>query len=526
MAKKKKTNEVTRAQTRNLGAAVAVPGVASIRQAWDAAAVAAALGPRQLAELVQAVRAGADYHDYLALAEEMEERDLYYRSLISTRKLAVQAIEPTVAPASDDQAAVDLAAAVRRDIVDRPEFVAMVYDALDALAKGYSAIEVVWHTRTLPWRPAAYYWRDPRWFRFDRATGRELRLLTEGAPAEGVPLEPFKWIVHYPQLKSGLPLRGGLALPAAYYHVLKSYDVSAWIAFVETFGYPLRVGKFSKNATKEDIAVLKRAVANVGRDVGAVIPDDMVIDIVTGVQQGSSVDYYQKLADWCDRQNAVGVLGQVATTEGTPGRLGSDDAQNEVRHDIVRSDGRQLAATLQRDLVQPYVDLNHGPQEAYPQLQMVVEPPEDVALLVDSVAKLVPLGMPVAVKDLRRRLRLTEPAEGDQIIQPPAAGPAPGSNPRVPLSALARAGAAPRQRTDVEGDLDELIEDRDWEPIMRPLHDAVQEWVERMGSLEEARQRLPELLRMLDGEQAIEQLAADLLRARGLGDLHFSDRTS
>lgn len=520
----KKKNEVTRAQTRSLGAAVAVPGVVSIRQAWDAAAVAAALGPRQLAELVQAVRAGADYHDYLILAEEMEERDLYYRSLVATRKLAVQAIEPTVAPTGDDQAAVDLAAAVRRDIVDRPEFVSMVYDALDALAKGFSVIEVVWETKTQPWRPVAYYWRDPRWFRFDRATGRELRLLTDAAPVDGVPLEPFKWIIHVPQLKSGLPLRGGLALPAAYYHVLKSYDVSAWIAFVETFGYPLRVGKFSKNATPEDVAVLKRAVANVGRDVGAVIPDDMLIEIESGVQQGSSVDYYQKLADWCDRQNAVGVLGQVATTEGTPGRLGSDDAQNEVRHDILRSDGRQLAATLQRDLVEPYVTLNYGPQPAYPQLQIVVEPPEDVALLVDSVAKLVPLGLPVAVKDLRRRLRLTEPAEGDEVIQPPAAPPAPNS--RTLLSALARAGAEPRRRTDVEADIDELIEGRNWEPIVRPLYDAVQEWADRMGSLDEARERLPELLRLLDGEQAIEQLAADLLRARGLGDLHFADRTS
>lgn len=521
MAKKQKTtNEVTRAQTRNLGAAVAVPEVASIRQAWDAAAVAAALGPRQLAELVQAVRAGADYHDYLALAEEMEERDLYYRSLISTRKLAVQAIEPTVAPASDDQAAVDLAAAVRRDIVDRPEFVAMVYDALDALAKGYSAIEVVWHTRTTPWRPAAYYWRDPRWFRFDRATGRELRLLTDAAPV-GVPLEPFKWIVHYPQLKSGLPLRGGLALPAAYYHVLKSYDVSAWIAFVETFGYPLRVGKYSKSATEKDVAILKRAVANIGRDVGAVVPDDMVIDIVTGVQQGSSVDYYQKLADWCDRQNAVGVLGQVATTEGTPGRLGSDDAQNEVRHDIVRSDGRQLAATLQRDLVQPYVDLNHGPQEAYPQLQMVVEPPEDVALLVDSVAKLVPLGMPVAVKDLRRRLRLTEPAEGDQIIQPPAPAPAPGPNSRALLSVLARAGAG-----GVAGDFDEmldLIDDEQWEPLLSPIHRAIDTLAAECRSYAEMEERLPELLRRIDSGEMARRLAIATMKARGLGDRDFAE---
>ena len=180
--------------------------------------------------------------------------------------------------------------------------------------------------------------------------------------------------------------------------------------------------------------------------------------------------------------------------------------------------------------MEPYVNLNWGRQPAYPQLQLPAEPPEDVKELVDAVAKLVPVGLRVRVQDLYRRLRLTEPAEDDVVLEPGLARPAPGNaQPPARLANLLRdyanAAAAPRRSTDVEGDLDELIEGRDWEPIMRPLHDAVQEWAERMGSLEEAQRRLPELLRMLDGERAIEQLAADLLRARGLGDLHFGNRT-
>ena len=53
----------------------------------------------------------------------------------------------------------------------------------------------------------------------------------------------------------------------------------------------------------------------------------MILEIVAGVQQGAAVDYFQKLVEWADRQIAIGVLGQAATTEGTPGRLGADDAQ-------------------------------------------------------------------------------------------------------------------------------------------------------------------------------------------------------
>ena len=47
---------------------------------------------------------------------------------------------------------------------------------------------------------------------------------------------------------------------------------------------------------------------------------------------------------------------------------------DEVRGDILRSDARQLADTLNRDLVRPFIDLNHGPRERdkYPRLLLPV----------------------------------------------------------------------------------------------------------------------------------------------------------
>ena len=494
----------------------------SVRQGWNASAVAPRLDPRRLADLLQAAKEG-DVGDYLTLAEEIEESDPYYRATLSTRKLAVQAIEPTVVPGGPDKRSLDLADAVRRDIVERPEFTPMVYDAMDAVAKGYAAVEIVWNVDRQPWRPAKYLWRDPRWFRYDRTDGRTLRLLDDAEPVDGVPLDPHKWILHEPQLKSGLPIRSGLALPAAYYFLVKTFDVASWIAFIETFGYPIRVGKFSKNATDQDKKTLERAVRNMGRDVGAVIPDDMVIDVVSGAQQGASIEHFQRLAEWADKQLVILILGQSATTDGTPGRLGSDDAQQKVRQDILRSDARQIGATLQRDLVEPYVNLNYGAQQAYPRLRFAVEEPEDIGVLVDSVAKLAPLGLSVRTQDLRERLRLPEPAPGDEVLEPPPSmptAPAPNAVERLAAALNAqRRGAG----AGLDDDLDELLEAQEWEPITRPLHDAVQDWAERMGSLDEAHERLPELLRSLNSQRFVERLAADLLRARGLGDLHFDD---
>jgi phage gp29-like protein len=65
----------------------AAPQVAGVRTVW-AETVASGLTPQRLATLMQRAAEG-DHHDYLTLAEEIEERDGHYRSVLGTRKLAV-----------------------------------------------------------------------------------------------------------------------------------------------------------------------------------------------------------------------------------------------------------------------------------------------------------------------------------------------------------------------------------------------------------------------------------------------------
>ena len=125
----------------------------------------------------------------------------------------------------------------------------MVIDALDALGKGYSLIEIPW-SRGEHWEPERYQWRDPRWFVPDHDDGRTLRLYDEADPVYGVPVEPYKWIQFLPKIKSGLPIRGGLGRMAAIAYLCKSYSITDWVRFSEVFGQPFRVGKYGPDATE------------------------------------------------------------------------------------------------------------------------------------------------------------------------------------------------------------------------------------------------------------------------------------
>lgn len=88
-----------------------------IRQVWHQS-VASGLTPGRLAAILQGAAEG-NAHDYLTLAEEMEERDLHYASVLGTRKLAISGLAIRVEAASDDAEDVRRADQLK-EIVDSP----------------------------------------------------------------------------------------------------------------------------------------------------------------------------------------------------------------------------------------------------------------------------------------------------------------------------------------------------------------------------------------------------------------------
>ena len=216
------------------------------------------------------------------------------------------------------------------------------------------------------------------------------------------------------------------------------------------------------------------------------------------------------------------MLGQTATTEGTPGRLGSDDAQQEVRLDILKSDCADLAETLNRDLVKPWTDLNFGPREEYPRIALRPNDPEDVEALTKGLERLVPLGLRVEASVVRDRLGLPDPAEGAEVLEAQAPD-RPGSASETG-TATARARARARARTRAE-DREILLEEiraralDGWERVMDPMLDPVRELAARAETREEFLAGLPAALGAMDDGPLREALASATFAARGLGDV-------
>jgi phage gp29-like protein len=487
-------------RTRELTREIAAPTLTGIRSVWNET-VAGGLTPQRLAALLRNANDG-DAHEYLTLAEEMEERDPHYACELGKRKLAVSRLPVTVEAFSDEKKDVEMADAVRA-LARKPGFRGLVKSLLDGIGKGYSVVEIIWDRSGAKWYPARYEWRDPRFFTFDRTTRRQARLLDEAGSFEGLPLQPCKFLVHAPSLKTGLPIRGGLARLAAWAYLFKNYTLKDWMAFAEVYGMPLRIGKYGPSATEAEIDILKTAVAGLGSDAAAVIPESMLVDLVEA-QKNGSIDVYLTLAEYLDAQVSKGILGQTASSSGTPGKLGDEKLQSEVRDDIRDDDAGQLAETLNRDLVKPFIDLNFGTQENYPELRLMEPDTEDVAALVDALDKLVPLGLKVEQSVIRDKLGLPDPdpkAAPEELL---------GNRPSPALPLQGRAGSA--QAANREGETREeaavipALVDRLGKaasPRTDAWIDTLKKRIDEAGSLEE----LPEIILAAYPEMSVEALA-------------------
>lgn len=371
------------------------------------------LDPGKLGSVLRSAEDG-DPRSYFALAEDMEEKDLHYLSVLGTRKRQVSQLQITVEPASesaDDKANADL---VRRAIKRFDE--GTIFDMLDAVGKGISLLEIVWKLDAREWMPSHFCWVNPLHLDFDDATRGEPMLKTVQGK---VALPPAKFITLTLKAKSGIPVRGGLARAAAWCWMFKNYTIKDWIRFSEAYGQPLRVGKFHAGASDAEKRALLRSLAALGSDAAAIVPQAMSVEFVESKNTGSAAGLFQGQAEYFDKQISKAVLGQTATTDAVTGGLGSGKEHNEVREDIERADAGAVARALMLDLAKPLIDLNRGEPKEYPVIKVGRPEKADAQLMIQAAKDLVPLGWKISQAEIRSIVGTKEPEPDEDLLVPP-----------------------------------------------------------------------------------------------------------
>jgi phage gp29-like protein len=129
--------------------------------------------------------------------------------------------------------------------------------------------------------------------------------------------------------------------------IFKNYAIRDLAEFLEIYGLPLRVGTYSPAATEKDKATLLRAVAGIGHDAAAIIPEGMKIDFQRAAQ-GDNKAFDSMITNMEKIISKVVLGGTLTGGEGEHGTQALGNVHNELRHDLLKSDARRSAAPSPR----------------------------------------------------------------------------------------------------------------------------------------------------------------------------------
>lgn len=453
------------------------------------------LTPAKLAGILRDAEKG-DIKAQCELFQDMEEKDAHMLAEIGKRRRALTTVDWEVTPPRNANAAEKAEAAWLNEVLqDLPDFEDLLFDMLDAIGKGFAGIELDWQMLGREWLPAAFDYREASWFQLDLETRTELRL-RDGSP-EGERLNPFGWIVHQHKAKSGYVARGGLYRVLAWPYLFKNYAVRDLAEFLEIYGLPLRLGKYPPGSTAEEKATLLRAVISIGHNAGGIIPEGMSMEFKEAAQ--GSHDPFDWMVQWAEKSMSKAILGGTLTTQadGKTATNALGQVHNEVRHDLLKSDAKQVATTLRQYLLYPLLVLNRGGDRdprRLPRFQFDLVEAEDMKTYATALPSLAGSGMRIPTRWAHEKLRIPEAGKDEPILQPtPVIEPGTASARLVALRTAAPAAIDP---------LDELGNRLagEWQPV-EGLLEPVQQLLAKCKSIEEFRDRLPEVIGQLDASE-------------------------
>jgi len=466
------------------------------------------LTPARLARILDEAETG-NLKGQCDLFEDMEEKDGHIYAELSKRKRAIAGLEWSIrAPrnaTSEEKRQAELVEEIIRDI---DNFEDVILDMADAIGKGFSNAEIEWEQHSKEWLPSEITHRPASWFMVPQHDRDDIRLRDPSGMGE--PLQPFGWIEHVHKAKSGYVTRGGLHRVLAWPFLFKNYSIRDLAEFLEIYGLPLRLGKYQSGASDDDKATLLRAVVGIGHAAAGIIPQGMEIEFKDAAKGQS--DPYQAMLDWCEKTQSKAILGGTLTSQadGASSTNALGNVHNEVRHDLLVADARQVASSLKKYLVYPIAALNSAgisPRRA-PSFVFDTREPEDMALYAEAIPKLVGVGMRIPERYVHDKLNIPQPDKDEGVLGVPSAGAA---LKQVGIDAL-KANAS--DNTYVVDNLADQLEAQA-APITDKMIDQVRGLMDEVESLEELADRIPELL----GEMNANQLTELMTKAFATADL-------
>ena len=293
--------------------------------------------------------------------------DSHLESVWGVRCAAASGAEWFMAPAENggarEQEAADAFAAELKGM-DVPR---IIEEMMDAVAYGYSPLEILWTPRDGRWGIQDIVGKPPQWFIFNS----ENRLLFKAGKfgTEELPENRFLLVRNRPSYANPYGVK---AFSKCFWPVtFKRNGFRWWTVFVEKYGGAFTSGEYPLNTPQHIKDELLTALEKLAADSVAIFPEGTKINITTaGDKQGSS-SVHEAFIQMCNAETSKAILGETLTTEiGDTGSYAAAQTHNKVREDIAAADRRRIGAAF-NGLAKLWTFFNFGEGVGSPTFEFV-----------------------------------------------------------------------------------------------------------------------------------------------------------
>lgn len=474
---------------------------------------ASGLTPAKAARILRATEQG-DLVAQSELAEDMEEKDAHLQSELGKRRGALLTVDWQIVPppnaTAEEQRDATLIEEILRDAV---WFDDCLFDATDAILKGFSCQEIEWEQGLVGGLKLIknVHWRDPAWFITPTLERNTLRL--RDGSIHGVELQQFGWVKHIAKAKTGYLSRIGLVRTLVWPFLFKNYSLRDFAEFLEIYGLPLRLGKYPEGAGEKEKQTLLRAVMSIGHNAGGIIPRGMEIEFQKAADGTDTT--FMSMIEWAEKSMSKTILGGTLTSQadGASSTNALGKVHNDVRLEVRNADLKRLAATITRDIVYPLYALNcksFNDARRIPRLEFDIAESEDLNAFADGLNKLVDIGFKIPTQWAHEKLQVPIAGKDEEVLAR-----------NVPNSTAYLSAQTPSKMAvlSVHRDPDELIEQlepsaEEYQEIIDPMLKPIVEALEQ-GGYEFASEKLATLYTDMDDSE----LEKMLTRAIFVSDL-------
>ena len=352
---------------------------------------------------------------------------------------------------------------------DENAFSGMVYDILDAWAKGQSVQEVDWEVRPINGFPRpvicprSSYWVHPTCvsWSMDGRLGLRLELfptsnnpsihqsnnpytLTPGVwqttssqpmPSGVATFPPDKFLISICKAKSGTALGGALLRPLAWWWCCANFSADWLLNLAQVFGLPFRWANYDPTAPQHTVDAICNMLQNLGSNGWAAFPAGVDMKFLEAGKAGGA-NPSGDLLDRAEKQMDLLILGQTLTSDtGGSGQGGGSLALGQVhagvKGEIIQAAGNFAAGVINSQLIPSILRLNFGDADEAPEFKPVPKKPEDAMANAQRDQILLAAGMAMPRGWVYKRHGIPVPAAGEETIGGAPPPPNPNLNPNL-----------------------------------------------------------------------------------------------